>query len=405
MRGSRDRINTSHVGSLPRPEDLIAANQGRDQGAGGNEQEFQKLLQSSVSDIVKRQKTAGISVPNDGEFGKSMGQRVNYRAWLNYIYNRVNGLEIQAGRSEPPPRRVRSDELVPVDLMDRRDRQLFIRAYTDPDHPISTGPGRPPRPVCVGPIKYHGHAAIKSDIEHFKLALAANGIEEGFMSSIGPGSACRMGNAHYKSDEEFMFAWADVMHEEYKAIIDGGMILQIDDPSIADNWDAIVPEPSVEAYKKFTMVRVEALNRALNGLPQDRVRFHLCWGSWHGPHVTDIPMRDIVDVMLNINCQGYSFEAANGRHEHEWSIWREVKLPDDKIILPGMVSHATNVVEHPDLVAERICRFADIVGKERVIASTDCGLGGRIHPDIAWAKLQTLAQGAEVATKRLWGKS
>jgi 5-methyltetrahydropteroyltriglutamate--homocysteine methyltransferase len=405
MRASRDGVITSHVGSLPRPDELIEANRAREQGSTTDEQAFQKILQSSVSEIVKRQKQAGISITNDGEFGKSMGQRVNYRAWLNYIYHRVDGLEIPPpGGAEPPPRKKHPGELIPVDLMDRRDRKQFIRAYTDPDHPISTGPGRPPRPVCVAPMKYNGHAAIKSDVEHFKSALVANSITEGFMSSIGPGSACRMGNVYYKSDEDFMFAWADVLHEEYKAIIEGGMILQIDDPSIADNWDAIVPEPSVEAYEKFTMVRVEALNHALRGLPPDRIRFHLCWGSWHGPHVTDIPMRDIVKVMLKVKSQGYSFEAANVRHEHEWNVWREVKLPDDKIILPGIVSHATNVVEHPDLVAERICRFADVVGKERVIASTDCGLGGRIHPDIAWAKLETLAQGAEIATKRLWGK-
>jgi len=293
---------------------------------------------------------------------------------------------------------------VPVDLMARRDRAKFLRAYTDPDHPISTGPHRPPQPVCTGPVKYKGHAAIKADIAHFKAALTANGVVEGFMSSIGPGSASRVGNLHYKTDEEFMFACADALHEEYKAIVDAGIILQIDDPSIADNWDAIVPEPSLDQYKKFTMVRIEALNQALRGLPQDRIRFHLCWGSWHGPHVTDIPIRDIVDLMFRINCQGYSFEAANVRHEHEWSVWRDVKLPDNKVVLPGIVSHATNVVEHPDLVAERIGRFADVVGRERVIASTDCGLGGRIHPDIAWAKLEALAQGADIATKRLWRK-
>ena len=404
MRNSRDGIITSHVGSLPRPDDLIKANEARDQGAGGDEQVFQNLLQSSVSGIVKHQHDIGIAVPNDGEFGKSMGQQVNYRAWLSYIFHRLDGLEVPAGGHDAPPRKARADELVPVDLMERRDRAKFLRAYTDPDHPISTGPRRPPRPVCTGPVKYNGHAAIKADIAHFKAALAANGIPEGFMSSIGPGSASRVGNLYYRSDEEFMFACADALHEEYKAIVDAGIILQIDDPSIADNWDAIVPEPSLEQYGKFTMVRVEALNQALRGLPQDRIRFHLCWGSWHGPHVTDIPMRAIVDLMLKIRCQGYSFEAANVRHEHEWSVWREVKLPDDKIVLPGVVSHATNVVEHPDLVAERIGRFADVVGKERVIASTDCGLGGRIHPDIAWAKLESLSQGAAIATKRLWKK-
>jgi 5-methyltetrahydropteroyltriglutamate--homocysteine methyltransferase len=405
MRGSRDRILTSHVGSLPRPDDLIRANYAREQGTGGDEKAFQALLQSSVADIVKHQRQVGITVPNDGEFGKSMGQRVNYRAWLSYIFHRLDGFEVPAkGTPEPPPREARPDELVPVDLAERRDRAKFIRAYTDPDQPISTGPQRPPRPVCTGPVKYRGQAAINADIAHFKAAMAASGVEEGFMSSIGPGSASRVGNIHYQTDEEFMFACAEALHEEYKAITDAGIILQIDDPSIADNWDAIIPEPSVGQYKRFTMVRVEALNQALKGLPQDRIRFHLCWGSWHGPHVTDIPIRDIIDVTLQIKCQGYSFEAANVRHEHEWSVWRDVKLPDDKLILPGIVSHATNVVEHPELVAERISRFADVVGKERVIASTDCGLGGRIHPDIAWAKLEALTQGAEIASKRLWGK-
>jgi 5-methyltetrahydropteroyltriglutamate--homocysteine methyltransferase len=405
MRDSRDGIITSHVGSLPRPDELIAANRARDQGTAGDEAAFQKLLQSSVADIVRRQRDVGIAVPNDGEFGKSMGQHVNYRAWLSYIFHRLDGIEVGAGgRLHAPPRKAHADDLVPVDLPNRRDRAKFLRAYTDPDQPISTGPQRPPQPVCTGPVKYKGHAAIKADIAHFKAALTASGVVEGFMSSIGPGSASRVGNLHYKTDEEFMFACADALHEEYKAIVDAGIILQIDDPSIADNWDAIVPEPSLDQYKKFTMVRIEALNQALRGLPQDRIRFHLCWGSWHGPHVTDIPMWDIVDLMFRINCQGYSFEAANVRHEHEWSVWRDVKLPDNKVVLPGIVSHATNVVEHPDLVAERIGRFADVVGRERVIASTDCGLGGRIHPDIAWAKLEALAQGADIATKRLWRK-
>ncbi len=410
MQASQERIVTSHVGSLPRPDDLIEANHARETGAGGKagreDEAFQALLSSSVSDIVKRQRQLGITVPNDGEFGKSMGHHVNYRAWLSYIFHRLDGIEVPPGGSiEAPPRKARPDELVPVDLPERRDRVKFIRAYTDPDIPISTGPRRPPRPVCTGPVKYSGHAAIKADIAHFTAAMAANGVTEGFMSSIGPGSASRVGNVYYRTDEEFMFACADALHDEYKAIVDAGLILQIDDPSIADNWDAIVPEPTLEQYRKFTMVRIEALNQALKGLPPDRIRLHLCWGSWHGPHVTDIPLRDVVDLALLVRCQGYSFEAANVRHEHEWIVWRDVKLPDDKIILPGIVSHATNVVEHPELVAERIGRFADVVGKERVIASTDCGLGGRIHADIAWAKLEALAQGADLATTRLWRRT
>jgi 5-methyltetrahydropteroyltriglutamate--homocysteine methyltransferase len=256
--------------------------------------------------------------------------------------------------------------------------------------------------VCVAPIHYTGHAAIAADIANFKAALTANKVSEGFMTSIGPGSASRIGNEHYKSEEEFVFACAEAMREEYKAIIDAGLILQIDDPAIAENFDQINPEPTVEEYAKFTMVRVEALNHALKGLPQDRVRFHLCWGSWHGPHTTDVAMRDIVEVMLAIDAGAYSFEAGNVRHEHEWSVWKDTKLPDDKLILPGVVSHATNVVEHPELVAERIGRFANLVGRERVIASTDCGLGGRVHPQIGWAKLETLAQGAAIASKQWW---
>jgi 5-methyltetrahydropteroyltriglutamate--homocysteine methyltransferase len=234
------------------------------------------------------------------------------------------------------------------------------------------------------------------------VALAGAGVEEGFMTAIAPASASRIGNVHYKTEEEFLYACADAMREEYKTILDAGLVLQLDDPAIAENWDQINPEPSVEDYKKFTMVRVEALNYAIRGLPQERIRFHLCWGSWHGPHTTDIPMRDIVDVMLAIKARAYSFEAGNVRHEHEWKVWQDVKLPDGKLILPGIVSHATNVIEHPELVAERILRFANLVGRERVIASTDCGLGGRVHPDIAWAKLEALAQGAALATRRLW---
>ncbi|HEY4830649.1 MAG TPA: hypothetical protein VIH85_28030, partial [Solirubrobacteraceae bacterium] len=193
----------------------------------------------------------------------------------------------------------------------------------------------------------------------------------------------------------------DAMREEYQAIIDAGLSLQLDDPAIAENWDQIVPEPSVEDYKRFTMVRVEALNYAIRDLPPDRIRFHLCWGSWHGPHVTDIPMADIVDVMLKINAGAYSFEAANVRHEHEWRVWREVELSAGKRILPGVVSHSTNVVEHPQLVADRIAHFAEGVGAENVIASTDCGLGGRVHPQVAWAKLQSLVEGAKLASSQL----
>jgi 5-methyltetrahydropteroyltriglutamate--homocysteine methyltransferase len=209
-------------------------------------------------------------------------------------------------------------------------------------------------------------------------------------------------NEFYGSHEEYVWALADALREEYRAVIDAGLILQIDDPSLAENWDQITPEPSVEDYVKFSERNIEALNHALRGLPEDRIRYHLCWGSWHGPHTTDLPMAAIVESMLKVNAGAYSFEAGNVRHEHEWRVWEDVALPEGKILLPGVVSHATNVVEHPDLVADRIERFARAVGRENVIAATDCGLGGRIHPQIAWAKLDALVAGAEVATRRLW---
>ncbi|HJQ61069.1 MAG TPA: cobalamin-independent methionine synthase II family protein [Vineibacter sp.] len=403
MRHSGDRIITSHAGSLPRPDALIEANHQRETGGTVEEAGFQAMLTSGVADVVRRQKAAGIDVPGDGEYGKSMWHKVNYGAWWSYSFHRLGGLELKGlGLYDFPVRRSKPGEVVLSSFADRRDRLRFAEAYADPESGVSTGPRLKNWPTCTGPITYKGHEAIKADIANFKAALQANGVDEGFMTSIGPGSCSRIGNEYYKSDDEFVFACADAMRPEYQAIVDAGLVLQIDDPSIAENFDQINPEPTVEAYRKFTMVRIEALNHALRGLPQERIRFHLCWGSWHGPHTTDIAMRDIVDVMLAVNAGAYSFEAGNVRHEHEWAVWKHVKLPDGKRILPGVVSHATNVVEHPELVAERINRFANVVGRENVIASTDCGLGGRVHPQIAWAKLETLAQGAAIASNTLW---
>src|SRR5271165_5812089 len=379
MKVSSDHILTSHAGSLPRPDQLIEA------WGANDERALTQKLTAAVAEVVRRQRDLGIDVPGDGEFGKPMAQRVNYGSWWRYSWSRLG-----------------SGQIVLTSFGDRRDRTRFSAAYNDPDSGITTGP-RPPAPICIAPIHYAGQDAIKADIANFKAALQAAAVEEGFMTAVAPASASRIGNAYYKTEEELLYACADAMREEYKAILDAGLILQLDDPAIAENWDMINPEPTVEEYKKFTMVRVEALNHAIRGLPQDRIRFHLCWGSWHGPHTTDIAMRDIVEVMLTINAQAYSFEAGNVRHEHEWKVWQDVKLPDGKLILPGVVSHATNVVEHPELVAERILRFANLVGRERVIASTDCGLGGRVHPDIAWAKLEALAQGAALASRQLWG--
>jgi len=403
MQANIDHIATTHVGSLPRPDRLIAAYRALEAGEPLDEHAFRQTLTEAVSDVVRRQHDIGIDIPGDGEFGKPMGQRVQYGSWWRYSWQRLGGLQIGATPTayDTTPRRSRAGDIVLTTFADRRDRVRFAEAYADPDSGITTGP-RPPAPVCVAPITYTGHDAIKADIENFKAAMRASGVARGFMSSVAPGSASRIGNVHYKTAEELLYACAEAMREEYRAIVGAGLILQLDDPAIAENWDMVNPEPTVEDYRKFAMLRVEALNHAIRDLPQDRIRFHLCWGSWHGPHMTDIPMRDIVGVMLAINAQAYSFEAGNVRHEHEWKVWQDVKLPEGKLILPGVVSHATNVVEHPDLVAERILRFARVVGRERVIASTDCGLGGRVHPQIAWAKLEALAQGAALASRELW---
>ncbi|MFF1252806.1 cobalamin-independent methionine synthase II family protein [Pseudarthrobacter sp. NPDC058329] len=397
-------VQTSHAGSLPRSPELLAANAA--QAANPEDSTaFEALLAGSVKDIVARQLQAGITLPNDGEYGHTMSNSVDYGAWWNYSFSRLGGLT-QGGvdrwqsddkvRSEPGKIRLTS-------MKDRRDRQRFDEAYNDPTSFILTGRKPVSQPTISGPLTYVGHGALQRDIEHLKHGLADNGAATGFLSALSPGSASRLANDYYATDEELVYACADVMREEYVAIVEAGLTVQIDDPSIAENWDMINPEPSIEDYLAFTQLRVDALNYALRGLPQEQIRFHLCWGSWHGPHTTDVPFKDIAQMMLSIDAGSYSFEAANVRHEHEWKVWRELTLPEEKVVVPGVVSHATNVVEHPELVADRIERFARILGRERVIASTDCGLGGRIHPQIAWAKLEALAEGARLATQRLWG--
>jgi 5-methyltetrahydropteroyltriglutamate--homocysteine methyltransferase len=404
MRNSSERILTSHAGSLPRPADLIEFNRAHLVGSSIDEEAFDARLRDAVGDVVRRQRDLGIDIPNDGEYGHTMGNKVDYGAWWTYVFARLGGLELADARAlwEMEPRRSSPGHIVLSTFPDRRDWNLFAEAYNDPDSGVTIGGSPVKFPVCRSPLTYAGHEAVQRDIANVKAAMEAAGVEEGFLNSVAPGSCARFANDYYSNDEEFLWATAEVMREEYKAIVDAGLILQLDDPCIAENWDQINPEPSVEDYKKFTMVRVEALNHAIRDLPQERIRFHLCWGSWHGPHVTDIPMADIVDVMLAINAGAYLFEAGNVRHEHEWRVWRDVKLPDGKVIIPGVVSHATNLVEHPEVVADRIVRFAEGVGRENVLAGTDCGLGGRVHPQIAWAKLESLARGAELATRRLW---
>ncbi len=401
-----DRILTSHAGSLPRPEDLVALNFKRTAGELDDEAGFQAQLSQAVKDIVARQRETGIDLVNDGEYGHSMGHRYDYGSWWTYVFQRLGGLElVERAVLDVPQAPPKSGDVVLGSFNERRDWNLFADAYGDQSSGCALP--TPPRiaPMCRGPITYTGQEAIQRDIANLKAALDAAGLQDGFLNSVAPGSGARFGTEYYETDEELIYACADALREEYTAIIDAGLGLQLDDPGIAENWDQINPAPTVEDYQRFTMIRVEALNHAIRGLPTERIRFHLCWGSWHGPHVTDLPMADIVEVMLKINAGAYSFEAANVRHEHEWKVWQDVTLPEGKVILPGVVSHSTNVVEHPELVAERIGRFAQGVGRENVVASTDCGLGGRVHPQVAWAKLDALVQGAALASRQLWGRA
>jgi 5-methyltetrahydropteroyltriglutamate--homocysteine methyltransferase len=349
-------------------------------------------LSTAVEEICRKQAEIGVDIINDGEFGKTTRGPIDYGAWSSYAWGRLSGW--QPGEPGRLPA-----------LAGRRDRAIFDEFYRELDATSfissSSMGGRPP--VFVSPIGYIGHQALATDLANFKAALATVKAEEGFITAVAPGSFARRQNQYYKSDEEFLHALAEALREEYKAIVDAGLVLQLDDLGLPDTWDMANPEPSVDDYKKFAMVRVEALNHALRGLPEDRIRYHICWGSWHGPHTTDLPLRNIVDVLLKVRAGAYSIEAGNVRHEHEWKVWQAVKLPDGKVLIPGVVSHATNVVEHPEVVADRILNFARVVGRENVIAGTDCGLGGRIHPQLVWAKLAALVEGAKLATKELYG--
>jgi 5-methyltetrahydropteroyltriglutamate--homocysteine methyltransferase len=406
MKRSTDRILTTHAGSLSRPADLIELNRARTQGEKVDSAKYAQCLSSAVADVVRKQNELGIDIPDDGEFGKPMASNYDYGVWWNYAFARMEGFVPAESVPESKHKRSSVADLALTTISNRRDWQKFSQFYTDPESSgtlLGSAARRPTRrPVCNAPIKYIGHSAIEADIANLKKAMAAAGVDEGFMCSIGPGSFARGENLHYKTEEEFVFASAEAMREEYKAIVDAGIVLQIDDPSLPDNWDMVDPEPPLDEFKKFERVRIEALNHALRGLPADRIRYHICWGSWHGPHTTDIPLQDIVDLVLAVNAGAYSVEAGNVRHEHEWRVWQDVKLPDGKLLIPGVVSHATNIVEHPQVVADRIVRYAECVGRENVIAGSDCGFGGRIHPQIAWAKLAALAEGARLASDELW---
>jgi 5-methyltetrahydropteroyltriglutamate--homocysteine methyltransferase len=390
MQRSTDRILTTHVGSLVRPPGLVELMRAKENGQSYDQQELAARVRSSVQEVVHKQVETGIDIPSDGEYGKP--------SFSGYVNERLSGFE----------RRPRDPNESPL-LNWGRDRQLFREFYEEYDRATGSASGYPV--VCTGPITYQGQAAVQSDIATFKAALAGVNPAEAFIPAVAPGTIeLQRRNTYYPTDEAYLFAIAEAMREEYRAIVDAGFVLQLDDPRVVTQYGMPDPAPSIADYRKFAELRVEAINHALAGIPSDRVRYHLCWGSWHGPHVTDVPLKDIVDIVLRVRADAYSVEAANPRHEHEWQIWEDVKLPDGKILIPGVVAHTTNLVEHPELIAWRITTYARLVGRENVIAGTDCGFSQgaftpRVHHSIMWAKLQALAEGAALATKQLWSRA
>ena len=394
MKSSRNRILTTHTGSLPRPADLVAALNAKELGADFDRAALQDRVRRAIADIVRQQADIGIDIVDDGEHSK-----VN---WMAYARARLSGLE-----EIDSPVRFRGPT---------RDSLAFPQTYEDMRVMLAARSGalvakrtvRPKAQICSGPIAYVGQEELNADIDNLKRALNGVPAEEAFMTAISPSNLeLYYENRHYASDEDYLAALSEAMRVEYKTIVDAGFLLQIDDPRMATHYNRAT-DASIEDCRKFIALRVEAVNHALRGIPPDRVRFHTCYSVNIAPRVHDFELRHFVDLMLRVNAGAYLIEAANPRHEHEWAVWQDVKLPDDKILVPGVVSHCIHLVEHPELVAQRIARFAGVVGRERVIAGTDCGFAQqpfyqRVHPSIQWAKLQALVEGARLASQRLWG--
>ena len=388
MKRSTGRILTTHVGSLIRPQALQQFLRAMQAGEPVDQAAYQSCLTSSVAEVVRRQAAAGIDVISDGEFGKSI-------SWSQYALERLSGFERRPVKPSANP------------FTRGADRERFPEFYAELD--AHDGLATTKDSVCIGPIAYTGQAALARDIRNFRDALEGINVEEAFLPVAAPASVIPdRKNEYYNSDEECLVAIGEAMRTEYRMIVEAGFLLQLDDARAAVTYDRMVPPASLQDYRKWVARHVEVLNHAIAGLPAERMRYHVCWGSWPGPHTTDVPLRDIVDLILAVNVGAYVIEGANPRHEHEWKVWQGVKLPQEKVLVPGVISHATNVVEHPELVAERITRLARLVGPERIIAGTDCGFAQgpfhrRVHPSIMWAKLEALAAGARIASKELWG--
>ena len=387
MKRSDNRILTTHVGSLIRPPALQEFLRAKQAGKPYDEKAYQTCLTGSVVEVVRQQAQAGVDVVSDGEFGKSI-------SWSQYALERLSGFERRPIKRGANP------------FQRGADRSHFPEFYAELD--AHDGVVTSVDAVCVGPIKYTGQAELQRDIDNFKVALKSVNVTEAFLPVAAPASVIPdRKNEFYKSEEELQTAIAQAMRTEYKMIIDAGFLLQLDDARNAVTYDRMVPPASFADYRRWLASQVDIINHAIAGLPADRIRYHVCWGSWPGPHVSDVPLKDIVDLILKVKVGAYVIEGANPRHEHEWQVWKNAKLGAGQVLIPGVISHATNVVEHPELVAERIVRLARIVGRENVIAGTDCGFAQgpfyrRVHPSIMWAKLEALAEGARLASKELW---
>ena len=382
MKRSEHRILTTHVGSLIRPPELrdLAAAAETDAAQAAR---YDAALRQAVGEVVKQQAQCGIDIVSDGEYGK--------HSWSNYILKRISGFEIRPEQKRTLP-------------WLGRDRERFRDAIAQELPRLLTGV---PTEACVGPIAYRDREPIRRNIENFQAALAPVSVEEGFLTAIAPASTAYDGvNEYYPSEKDYVYAIADALREEYQAIYRADLLLQVDDAVLANMYDELV-QASPQRYREWANLRVEALNHALTGIPEERIRYHVCFGSWHVPHVADAPLDQIVDLIVKVRAGAYSIEAANVRHEHEWRVWESARLPKGKVLIPGVITHHTVTVEHPQLVADRIVRFARIVGRENVIAGSDCGFAQaemiqRVHPTVMWAKFEALVEGARIASRTLW---
>ena len=396
MAHNTDRILVTHVGSLIRPPKLVEHLRKIEGRQPYDEAAYESCLTESIAELVQQQAEAGVDIVSDGEFSKGVN-------WAFYIHSRLGGITVRPTTPEEAKDPMSS-------MFGGRDRAEFPEFYREYDEASGLNKRLGRRIIINGPLTYTGQAQIKRDIANLKTAVAKANVQGAFLPVVAPASALPGAkNEHYANEEAYLFALADALHEEYRAIVDAGLYVQIDDAFLPYMHERMVPPMTNAQYRHWAQMRIDALNHALRGIPEEKSRYHICWGSWNGPHAFDVPLKDIIDLLLQVKVGHYSYEAANPRHEHEWTVWQTVKLPPGKVLIPGCISHATNIVEHPELVAQRLTRLANIVGRENVMAGTDCGFAQspfakRVQESIMWAKLRALAEGARIASAELWGR-